>query len=172
MSGIGPYSGTEPRLPKQSVLNLTTRPVGLALGFVFNFLSLRVDMSLLKAEGLLQIPKWLSNWDQQLAEQTVAVPGTQLAHNYFFMFVQYMRWWTEQRLWSSPIHSSPLKLHSLGLQALCCSALSGYLPALWVDSQEPTALLHHQRQQLKLEEGGTNNNQCLPVLQSPFTGAF
>ena len=36
MSGVGPCPGTEPRPTKQSVPNLTSRSLGLALDFIFH----------------------------------------------------------------------------------------------------------------------------------------
>lgn len=43
---------------------------------------------LLQAAGLLEVPKWLSARDQQLAEQTVFVPGHRIGPQQFVYLVQ------------------------------------------------------------------------------------
>lgn len=53
--------------------------------FCFKFPLSQGGSELQQAGGLPEIPKWLSAWDQQLAEPPVAVPGTELAHNDLFV---------------------------------------------------------------------------------------
>ena len=129
-----------------------------SFGFVLNFPSLRMGVILLQAEGLLEVRRWLSARDQQLAEQTVFVPGHRVGPQQFVYLVQEKVGWAESGP-STPHHH----VHPLRLQAVCSSALWKWLPALRVGSGEPTALLTCGSPAVlaeSLEERGSNNNQC------------
>ena len=127
-----------------------------SFGFVLNFLSLRMGVILLQAGGLLEVRRWLSARDQQLAEQTVFVPGHRVGPQ---QFIQCRRGGLSR---VGPLHTSPSRPPS---QAPGCVQLSlwKWLPALRVGSGEPTALLTCGSPAVlaeSLEERGSNNNQC------------